>query len=44
MVITLILYNLYLYECIYISFDKCIHILYVNICVLIIYKFINIIW
>ena len=24
-------------------FDKCIHILYVNICILIIYKFINII-
>ena len=26
------------------NFDRCIHILYVNICVLIIYKFINIIW
>ena len=25
-------------------FDKCIHILYVNICVLIIHKLINIIW
>ena len=25
-------------------FDKCINILYVNICVLIIYKFINILW
>ena len=24
-------------------FNKCIHILYVNICILIIYKFINII-
>ena len=26
------------------NFDKYIHILYVNICALIIYKFINIIW
>ena len=26
------------------NFDKCIHILYVNICSLIIYKLINIIW
>ena len=25
-------------------FDKCIHILYVNKCILVIYKFINIIW
>ena len=26
------------------TFNKYIHILYVNICILIIYKFINIIW
>ena len=44
MVIALIFYNSYLCECIYITFNKYIHILYVYRCVSIIYKFINILF